>query len=335
MVLFGTGLAAVCALLHPIAPFPKMDEIQPKLDYLALHPGEFDTFFFGSSRIYHHVLPGIFDQLSAEAGVPTRSFNMGIDGMWQPEVGFFLEHFLALHPHGIRWIFLEATPVRSAMENDEIDTIRGEYWHDLKYTEMVWRSALVHHEPAKHPTWASRWERLSAIEMDFWPHWIAFSERTLNLGAVVDVLQEKLGVEGKQPKKPGYDGYDAAHRPKEIQPAERAMYESQFAKREVQPPGVDYADSVSQEAFRDLLERIERETGAKIVLIGPPTLNLRHFHPRPEGRWPILDFWDLTKYPELYDINVRQDTDHVNVAGAKIFTKLLAERFSQEVAQKP
>jgi len=30
-------------------------------------------------------MPGLFDQLTAQAGVPTRSFNFGMDGMFPPE----------------------------------------------------------------------------------------------------------------------------------------------------------------------------------------------------------------------------------------------------------
>lgn len=332
---FGAALAAGAAVLHPLVPFPVLDEVQPKLDYLAAHPGEFDTFFFGSSRVYHHVLPSIFDQLTAEAGVPTRSFNFGIDGMYQPETGYFLEHFLRLHSRGLRWVFVETTPVHAALEKDETGTIRGMYWHDLLRTKWEWRSALLHYPPARHPVWASRLARWSNIHADFWPHLIAFAERSLNFGGVVDAVQAKLGVEGKAPPKPPYDGYDVAKRPEQMEPAGQSQYEQQLAKRKTQPPIIDYADAVSQEAFRTLLEKIERETGAKVVLIGSATLNLRHFHPQPEGRWPVLDFWDVTKYPELYDVAVRQDTDHVNQAGARIFTRLLAERFCQEVAQRP
>jgi hypothetical protein len=42
----------------------------------------------------------------------------------------------------------------------------------------------------------------------------------------------------------------------------------------------------------------------------------------------MLDFSDPARYPELYDPRHRYDSDHLNLAGAEMFSRLLAARIA-------
>ena len=59
----------------------------------------------------------------------------------------------------------------------------------------------------------------------------------------------------------------------------------------------------------------------------------RVFYPRPERaqRSMVLDLNDPVRFPELYENRYRLDTDHLNTAGADVFTRLLAEQWSAAV----
>ena len=76
-----------------------------------------------------------------------------------------------------------------------------------------------------------------------------------------------------------------------------------------------------------------RSVGATPVLVIPPTTNKKNFYPRPELRGDLLifDYSDIRKYAGLYENQHRQDTDHVNKAGAVVFTRILANEFAAVV----
>ena len=91
----GVGsFALTCVGLYAILPFPDIDEVSQKLHFFEAHKNEFDTVFIGSSRTYHQISPGIFDDVMRENGRPTHSFNFGVDGMNLPESAYLLEQVL-------------------------------------------------------------------------------------------------------------------------------------------------------------------------------------------------------------------------------------------------
>jgi hypothetical protein len=81
-----------------------------------------------------------------------------------------------------------------------------------------------------------------------------------------------------------------------------------------------------------MIAKVER-LGAKPVLIVTPITARRVFYPLPERarKTIVLDFNDPMRFPELYESRNRIDTDHLNAAGAKVFTRLLAEQWSAAV----
>ena len=57
--------------------------------------------------------PKIFDNITRENGVPTRTFNFGIDGMNPPENFYVLEQILKTEPRSLKWIFVEVDNIRN------------------------------------------------------------------------------------------------------------------------------------------------------------------------------------------------------------------------------
>ena len=72
--------AVIHSLLPPIIP----KGVAAKLEFFARHKDEFDTLLVGTSSIYYSVSPEIFDRITSENGLPTRTFNFGIDAMHPP-----------------------------------------------------------------------------------------------------------------------------------------------------------------------------------------------------------------------------------------------------------
>ena len=112
-------------------------------------------------------------------------------------------------------------------------------------------------------------------------------------------------------------------------PAEpRAKYMAAYAERLAAPATLERNDPISQQALQRLIATV-RKSGAIPIFVVPPTTEAGHFYPSKELEKDlvILDFSDVRKYPELYDPNHRIDPDHLNTAGARIFSEELAQGF--------
>src|ERR1700730_4295708 len=103
LVAFLAASFAIHSLLPPVVP----KGIAAKLEFFTQHKDEFDTLVVGTSRLYYPISPELFDQTTRENGLPTRTFNFGIDGMHPPENFYVLEQILKTKPRKMKWIVRE------------------------------------------------------------------------------------------------------------------------------------------------------------------------------------------------------------------------------------
>ena len=95
--------------------------------------------FIGSSRIYFQISPAIFDRVTRESGLPTRSFNFGIGGMYLPESAYLLEQILNLKPRNLRWVFIEYDELQTRWSPENQTSRRALYWGDWKRVSLLLR----------------------------------------------------------------------------------------------------------------------------------------------------------------------------------------------------
>ncbi|HYR58777.1 MAG TPA: hypothetical protein VEO95_09120, partial [Chthoniobacteraceae bacterium] len=340
---FVIGLCGVCWGIREALPFPDIMLVKPKLDHLAAHHDEYDTLFIGSSRIYYQIIPALFDQLAAEQGLPTRSFNAAIAGMRPPEDAYYFDYILRHPPKRLRWVFIELASVHTEMDPDKIGTVRAIYWHDLPRLWLIFQRALSSPRrllPRRH-TWLKALEAQLEPFGDFFAHLPLFIRNETNLGGG-SVFTSRLIYATLRPPMPprvtlGADlaGWIRTGRPEVMTGNELADFEKALAQRRVAPAYHDRGDSISQQALETMIAKIEK-LGATPVLVVPPTTNKRNFYPAPERekKTVVLDFCDLEKFPELYENRYRLDTDHVNTEGARVFTRIFVETWAQEVKRR-
>ena len=65
-----------CVLIHGELPPAPQSWTTAKLEDFEKHKDEYDLIFLGSSQLYRHVDPVLFDKAFAEAGHPIHSFNL-------------------------------------------------------------------------------------------------------------------------------------------------------------------------------------------------------------------------------------------------------------------
>ena len=341
LVAFLAGLGGVGRTIRELLPFPDVMLVKPKIDYFAEHHDDYDTLFLGSSRIYYQVIPALFDRLSAEKGAATKSFNAAIAGMRPPEDAFYLDSLLRHPPRHLRWVFIELSFFRIAVDRDEVGTVRAVYWHDLPRLWLLLKRALEVKPGGKKRIWRKELEvRLTPLG-DFVEHLPLFFKNQTNIGRG-SILTSRLIYAKLRPPAPfwatlGEDlaGWIPTGRPETMSDAEQQEYEKVLAARRAQPPRRDVGDPVSQEALELMLSKIEK-LGATPVLIVPPTTNKRNFYPSPERakKTIVLDFCDPEKFPVLYESRYRLDTDHLNAEGSKIFTELIVKEWAERMKRR-
>ena len=309
------AFAGTCGLLHSHLPFPSVPDLAPRFRYFEEHKDEFNVIFIGSSRIRHGIVPERFDEAAAKSGFRAHSFNLGYSGMWPPESYYYLRQVLALRPKKLRWVIMELMDYRFGQVEGQATTMRSVYWHDARHTGMAFR--LV----AESPSPSTEKAKLIA------GHARLFLQRMAHLGRGAEWLQARYFPEKKKTdmswvKRRGFDPEPAG----EWSEGTRAEFERQIRAFEQTPPS-DRIRPGFLAALRDL-ERSVNQAGAKMALVVPPTVRPEeHLNlPQPVG-FGFFAFDNPAEYPRLYLPELHYDPGHLNEAGAREFTSLLAQRF--------
>lgn len=320
------AFVAASAVIHSFLPPLIPKGVAAKLEFFARHKDEFDTLLVGTSAIYYSISPEIFDRTTAENGLPTRTFNFGIDAMHPPENFYVLDQILKTEPPNVKWVFLETANLETKLHK-VLGTERAVYWHDWPRTALVLRKAL---NPRGDARWYIRISRLWVARRDLARHLTLFAQRFANVGRATELfVPQHRKSEAELELGPRRDGYRLAG------PAMTAEDAASFQKRlaeeiaQARPKPLDpYAD----EAYRDCAARF-KEMGATPLFVVPPLIFQSPISFRQSPPGPLLSFNDARNYPMLFDTNVRLDDAHLTREGAEEFTRLLAREFVGRVRQ--
>jgi hypothetical protein len=336
-VIFAGALAAGCGAIGLALPLPEVPQVKEKLEWFRAHRGDYTTLFLGTSRVRRHIIPSLFDQLAAEQGMESRSFNLGVDSLASPEDGYVLEQALRMAPPRLRYVFIELSYFRANFAGQGAETIRAAYWHDGERTLAVWRQLLN-----------EDWRRIKPRKKrkkDRWSGWLAdvtewagvmdaharlFFQRATNLGRGAAWLRVGTGLrqptDPLSPLGPARDGFIPSDNV--IGGSMLADYERELAALPAGRSRQRQLDRVPQDYLEATLAKV-RACGAEPILFVAPIHSGLVFHPRREVA-PLLDFSDPQRWPELFLPQYRADPGHLNSAGAEAFTRALAARFFAE-----
>lgn len=96
-----------CVLLLELTPRPHIPVVTDKLDQWQTVRSETTILFVGSSRIYRHLSPEIFDRSMGVLGHDAESFNLGVPAVKTPEMLRILREALEEPTPALRWVVLE------------------------------------------------------------------------------------------------------------------------------------------------------------------------------------------------------------------------------------
>ena len=316
--------AVIRVLLPPMIP----KGVAAKLRYFSEHKDEFDTVIVGTSALYYSVSPETFDGTTRENGVPTRTFNFGIDGMHPPENFYVLEQILKTRPRNLKWVLLELGEVR-ARWIPILGTQRAVYWHDWPRTELTLKQAL---NPRGNANLFIQITRLWVARRDLAANLALFGKQFANAGRAADLLpaaEQERYADAVLELGPNRDGYRPAG---DAMSAERAVSYEQLLAQEISAAHPKTLDPATQQGYRDAAALI-RAAGAKPIFVVTPTIfqSPLQFSQSPPA--PIIAFNDAGKFPEYYDPKSRIDDTHLTREKAGNFTVVLAREFVRQAAQ--
>jgi hypothetical protein len=312
--------ALIHSLLLPMVP----KGVAAKLKYFSEHKDEFDTVIVGSSSLYYSVSPEMFDAVTRNHDVPTRTFNFGIDGMHPPENFYVLEQILKTKPKNLKWVLLELAEVR-ARWFPILGTQRAVYWHDWPRTSLTLRQAL---NPRGNANWFIQITRLWVARRDLASNLTLFGQQFANTGRVADLLpgaEQERFADADLELGPKRDGYRLAG---DAMSADRAVAFKQALAEETAAARPKILDPATQRGYRSAASQI-RAAGAKPIFVVPPVIFQKPLLFSQAAPAPVIAFNDATKFPEFYDVNVRIDDAHLTRDGARKFGIALAREFAR------
>jgi hypothetical protein len=320
---------AASAVIHSFLPPMVPKGIAAKLKFFTEHKDEFDTVIVGTSRLYYSASPEIFDATTRENGLPTHTFNFGIDGMHPPENFYVLEQILKTKPRNLKWVLLELGDIQTKWDNI-LGTQRAVYWHDWPRTLLTLKKAL---NPRGNANWLIKITRLWLAKRDFISNLTLFGKQFANVGRAADFFpaaERERFADAASELGPHGDGYRIAG---DAMSAERAASFQQRLAQEITEATQKYLDPTTESGYRYAASQI-RAAGAAPVFVVTPIIfqTTSRFRQTPLPA-PILAFNDARKHPEFYDVKVRIDDGHLTRPAAENFARVLAQEFVRTFRQ--
>ncbi|MEO0648187.1 MAG: hypothetical protein AAFZ17_18900 [Cyanobacteria bacterium J06650_10] len=327
---FGMGTSLLSHIIPSSAIPQNLPIIGTKYAYYQAHKDDYNTLFFGSSRIYHHIDPATFDTVTQRANIVTHSFNFGVAGLKPLHNYALLQEILKNPPKNLKWVFIEDALDQGSAPLDEVRTDRAIYWHTRGNTIYSLRFVLSHPDTS-----------LSQKVTYSLSHLLPFIYHTINLGRVFDqwlpmhhLSEEDRAIAAQFLTRAGYRpiDFDMPKRQYFLSNLEQYTKEvDQLAKKKKRITYQEPLPPVALSHLQNIVTTVTEAGATPIFVVAPTTIYQetihRAYHQQHIAR--LLSFNDPNQYPQLFDTDSRTDWDHLTPESAEVFTQLLAEKFVQ------
>ena len=338
LVIFVLTFIFMCLAIGKLIPESDIPVVSTKLRSFSAYKNHYNTIFIGSSRMYRHIVPDVFDRAMKSYGYSIQSFNFGVYGMHVPETYFLLKKILAMKPENLKWIFVELYDLQLNIPNANIRTDRVIYWHTLKHTLWIYNLILASDDHV--------FRKLN----HFRDHTQPLLYNTVNLGKAdvlikhifpqaKSIIQKSNSSEDVVFRPPGADGYLSLE--DEYDHYFQQRHEEYLRDLNYYLKDVDALTHKSQQTKHlkpyelniiDQFIKIIQDSKATPIFVITPLLEKQdHFIAAYQNGHvsTLFAFNDPVAFPDLYSPKSRFDQAHLNEQGAQKFTISLAQKFAE------
>lgn len=324
-----------------------------KFLYWRERADEFDLAFFGSSYVHCGIVPDVVDARLAEAGHPLRSFNFGLAAGFSFETDALLRAVVAQAGTRLRYLVIELPDW--VPEATNLGTLRAAAWHDARQTWNVLAAMRGNLPLAEQLRLGSAHVGLFATQASsagFGPDVVrAWLERGAERADVLGELDATRGFRARdldpevmrktlqlaaRIEDPG--GGQAGGRGQLRQDArarrgpgrQRSAVEEYLATVAELRAGAGPERGPRRYPLELLRSQVAflRAHGLEVVYLVAPVLYRTPWvaDVLRAGVVPhLVVFNDPVRYPELFELELRLDENHLNQAGAQVFSRRLAD----------
>jgi len=283
---------------------------------------ETNVVFLGTSRIERGIIPQVFDEMTRNFGMDgLHSYNAAQGGESILEGISDSEELFRVKKTGIKFVFIEPDLV-SRLIIVESNTERAIEFFTLAHAvrAIEFMDFPVRSPPPAIPTIIYLGHIAGAsLQHYFNIGWMRVEPEPPNLS----ISASSRGFPDLDPK----------------------MHQSMFTDDRylemarvigTEPPQPGLISDLQFDLILSLASYVQSH-GAVPILVRPPQLShwefadavAAKFSQRCQGKGPLfLNFSSAAEYGELYDPRNRMDEDHLNLAGARIFTTLVAQKLA-------
>jgi hypothetical protein len=288
----------------------------------------YNTLFFGDSKIGQSIIPQMFDSIvNMDFPHEVCSFNFGIGSLSPPESYFILEQLLNTDSVKLKYVIIQLYDI-NIIGPRMIHTRRSIYWYTFNYYWFTVKALFWSKDELPR--------RLKALK----DHTVSYLEKIFNMGFLADYSNFLVSEKALDfnIKKEGYFSMEFSKEPETIKRRQEFLADSSnLIKMRDISLAQDYNVYDSTGINKAHLQQINRlvqfckNKGTLLFFLLAPNMGRKNnvviqlFNGIDSSH--RIELSDAKKYPELYSRDNSFDGKHLNLQGAKIFTKLLAEKF--------
>jgi hypothetical protein len=297
-------------------------DLASKVSYLEAHKDSFDAVFIGSSMIWRHVDPLLFDSLTG-----TRSYNLGSGG-FRPVRSFALLESLSRSKLNLKYVFLEL---------NRIETLRSNFNSDPSVRALNAKNYSLVISSVLDSDYSLR-RKLQYVGI--YTATLVYKYFGTGVLSRISPLHIRTDFPGKSRHR-GFEAIDwhaIEHNDKAALSRNRYIMENRhlldtLASRNRPRRAPGHPTPLAYSEFLSDMVRVLKANGTELIFI----INPRNFESsdvefllrvsnelKPAT---VISLYDPTEYPEFYDYNLTFDLAHLNSDGARIYTRVLAEQF--------
>lgn len=302
--------------------------IYAKYTDISEHDEQFNTIFFGSSRLYRHINSHQLDSLMSNTNYST--YNFAAPGTFNPAVYYVYENFI--NSNQIKTVNLAFIELQSLSHYSESNctTTKASYWNNSRY--LFFSFKYIYNSQYSR---AKKRELYSCYLKSYLYSFYDFSLlinlfRPINMNEVGEngylSLENAMYVmsENSELKERWNDFHsDTTELSDRIEAAKVAA--ASISNYEANRYHLDYLNSLIEKA---------KDKGIQLIFILPPRLNESQYDeliPLANAlpRNHVIQMFNYSEFSEFYRAEYSFDIGHLNTEGANLFTKFLADEIKK------